>query len=112
MPQHLVSMAMSPQENKSLLEEPEDSGPRFPFGLEIHLNEETLAKLGITEMPAVGAKIEIHAFAFVSSVSENQRIQDDGAIDSNQHVDLQITDIGLSQNVDANLGERMFDGDN
>lgn len=58
-------------------EEPEapikpHDGPRYPYGLEISLEDELLKKLGITKLPQVGETINIRAVGSVTSVSERQ----------------------------------------
>ncbi|KAG2171874.1 hypothetical protein INT44_002519 [Umbelopsis vinacea] len=65
--------------------------PAYPYGLSICLDDETLAKLGITELPKVGTVMQLTALVEVCSVSqyENQ----DGADNS---LSLQITDMELA----------------
>jgi hypothetical protein len=65
--------------------------PAYPYGTRLHLNSETLAKLGIKDMPKVGTKVRIMAMAEVVSVSQNQ--ERDG--DENRELGLQITDMDV-----------------
>ena len=67
-------------------------GPAYPWGLCIHLDTETLEKLGFTEPPAVGSTLVLQARVTVTSVGMNQ--QQDG--DKEQRAELQITDMELS----------------
>lgn len=70
----LVSMKQSAEEAK------EDAGcciagsdlPEYPYGLSLSLNEETLAKLGLTAPPAVGTTMMITAKVVVTSASQYQ----------------------------------------
>lgn len=68
-----------------------DDQPAYPYGLSIQLDDETLAKLGITDLPPVGTVMQLTALVEVCSVSqyENQ----DGAENS---MSLQITDMELA----------------
>lgn len=100
----LVSMQMSAEEAK---EEAgiEPSRPRYPYGLCIDLNDETLAKLGITELPAVGAQITVLARATVTRVSAYQ----DQGNEQERCVGLQITDMELEQ-AGPSAAEKLYGG--
>lgn len=69
----LVSMKQSAEEAKeqSACCEPGDA-PQFPYGLELSLDEEALAKLGITAPPAVGTTMMITAKVVVTRASSYQ----------------------------------------
>ena len=47
------------------------NGPRYPYCLEIRLDNESLTKLGMS-LPKVGSYVKIRAEACVTSVSENE----------------------------------------
>ena len=49
----------------------DSDGPRYPYGLEIRLENETLKKLGMS-LPKVGAYVKVRAECCVTSVSENE----------------------------------------
>lgn len=92
----LVNMKMSPEEAK------EDYGiaspsaanlPAFPYGLELSLNDEVLAKLGMT-LPAVGAEFTLMAIVKVTSASSNET---EGA-EPEIRASMQITDMQLTPN--------------
>lgn len=90
----LTSMMLSPEEAKNespCCAEGDDKGPKYPYGLSINLCDETLAKLGITELPAVGTKMMLHAMVEVTSTSQYER-QDEKEI----NINLQITDMELA----------------
>lgn len=67
-----------------------DSEQEFPFGLRLHLNNETLDKLGM-EMPEMGEVMTLVARVEVVSLSENSSKESEDRKD----VDLQITDMEL-----------------
>lgn len=72
----LVNMQQSAEEAKehgNCCEPVASDEPRYPYGLELHLDEDTLAKLGITAPPAVGTTMMITAKVMVTSASQYQR---------------------------------------
>lgn len=89
----LVSMKLSVAEAKAetMLGSSDDDLPKYPYGLSICLDDDTLAKLGITDLPAVGSTMQLVATVEVQSVSqyENQKGADN-------NLNLQITDMALS----------------
>lgn len=91
MPQHLTSMKLSRDEAEDTVLSV-DEAPRFPWGLSITLDEESLSKLGIDLSNfEIGQTIEIVAVAKVESKSEHEH-QDD---DAHQSVGLQITELDI-----------------
>lgn len=46
-------------------------GSDYHHGLSVHLDHESLAKLGITKLPTVGSKMTLHAHAHVKSAEES-----------------------------------------
>lgn len=66
-------------------------GPEYPWGLEIRLEDETLTKLGITDLPDVGDEFRVVCVVRVDSVSQSQMAS--GRQD--RCVCLQITQMGL-----------------
>ena len=89
----LKSMQLTPEEARDEYAccptsgtEPE--GPRYPYGTQLCLGDEALAKLGMGgALPAVGTKVLILAEAYVSGVSMRER---QGG-KRTQDVDIQIT---------------------
>lgn len=101
----MKSMALTADEAKEYsnpVQAPGD-GPKYPYGLCLCLDNDTLEKLGITSLPDVGQVMEIKALATVTSVGMNQ--EQDG--DKRQRADLQITDLELSKST-GDLAERMY----
>lgn len=86
----MINMKRS-SEGESSKELAEYEEPEYPYGLCLHLGMDELEKLGITQLPEVGAQMMISAKAFVKSTSAYET-QGDGKTMS---VDLQITDMEL-----------------
>lgn len=66
--------------------------PSYPYGLKIHLDEETVKKLGISEAPEVGKKVQLMAIGEVVSVEKQEGRGDDHSFSMSvqlQDVDLQ-----------------------
>lgn len=86
----MINMKSKP-EGESSAEVAEYEEPQYPYGLCLHLGMDELEKLGITQLPEVGAVIMVSAKAFVKSTSAYET-QGDG---KSMSVDLQITDMEL-----------------
>jgi hypothetical protein len=89
----LVNMKLSPSEAKEAdcCAPATDGGPAYPWGLSLYLDDETLAKLGITQLPDVGSRLTLSAIVEVTSNSQRQT-QEGKTV----NMDLQITDMELS----------------
>jgi hypothetical protein len=66
-------------------------GDEYPYDLKLRLGDESLDKLGIDKLPAVGKKMRIEAECVV--VSTNQSA---GKDHSNRSIELQIQKLGVS----------------
>lgn len=101
----MKNMALTAEEAKEYMnpvQSPGD-GPKYPYGLCLCLDNDTLEKLGITTLPEVGQVMELKALAIVTSVGMNQ--EQDG--DKRQRADLQITDMELSK-ATGDLATKMY----
>jgi hypothetical protein len=92
----MVDMSTTPEEAKEYASgmaasNPGDA-PKYPYGLCLCLNDESMKKLGLTEMLPVGTEVTITAKAKVTSVRASEEV--DG--DKNASMDLQVTDMELS----------------
>lgn len=90
----MISMQLSASEAKAetYLGEPDtDDLPKYPYGLSLCLDDETLKKLGITDLPPVGTVMQLTALVEVCSISnyENQS-------GSDKSLNLQVTDMELA----------------
>lgn len=94
----LISMENTAQEAKEAVNPSYTEAPKYPWGLNICLNNDSLEKLGVKTLPAVGTEVTIIAKATVSSTSENAT-ENDGPRSS---MDLQITDMQID-GLDADL---------
>lgn len=84
----LVSLKIKKEKNDN---EVMGSDNEFPWGLQIHLHNDELEKLGLKEMPEVGSEIGLEAKAIITGVSEDERI--DG--EPQRTLTIQITHLGL-----------------
>jgi len=66
------------------------SGPDYPYGLTIELEDNALEKLGIKKLPATGGTVTIEAKATVRSTSVRA---EDGK--ERRSMSLQITDLSI-----------------
>ena len=65
---------------------------KYPYGLSLRLDDETLKKLGLNELPDVGDEFHIMAVGKVTSTSENA----DGD-NKSSNVSIQITQMCVSE---------------
>lgn len=64
--------------------------PDYPYGLKLYLNDAILDKLGIEDLPALGAEMTITAKVRVTAVSSRE-----AGDDADQNMELQITAMSL-----------------
>lgn len=88
----LVNMKESKDKKTSDIESMPAESSRYPYGLQISLDTDTLAKLGLDEMPKPGQKMMLMAIGEAVSVSVYKR--QDGK--ENKNVSFQITDLALT----------------
>lgn len=83
---------------------PKDGGPEYPWGLEIRLEDDELAKLGVTGLPDVGGEYHLTVIAMVKSASQTSMAN--GKTD--RCVCLQITMMGvdLEESAEDEKGEK------
>jgi hypothetical protein len=78
----------------------------YGYGLEIRLNEDQCAALGIIKPPTPGSKVQIRAMTLVTEVRQTMAADGDDA-GPDTYLCLQITDLALgsteSQTVKASL---------
>lgn len=105
----MVSMQMSAEEAKEYATgeiKPGDA-PKYPYGLCLYLDDDTLAKLGLTEPPAVGSELVLSAKVVVTSMGISQ--QQDG--DKEQRCELQITDMALEAGARKSAATVLYDAE-
>jgi hypothetical protein len=85
-----------------------DNKPRYPYGLCICLNEESMEKLGIDELPEVGTMIHGMFMAKVTSVRANATEEN-----TSKGMDLQITHLALEdEDAEYSYKEKLYDRGN
>jgi len=100
----MIDMAKTPDEVKNDLADMPSvasggkiSGPKYPYGLSLSLDDETLGKLGLDgDLPSVGEVIHFEAIARVTNAGASERETTDGATEVCQRVELQITNMGVA----------------
>jgi len=92
----MKSMLMKPMKNMPDTVEFVKDSPRYPWGLNIGLENEVLENLGIEKLPSVGDVVVICAKARVESVSMSEN-QDKT---KNRRVQLQITDMEIEDDIE------------
>lgn len=86
----MVNLALTPDQAKEEYDINAEQ-PKYPYGTSLYIDEDIMAKLGMTELPKVGSQIKISAMATVTSVSQRQEANGETC----QNVELQITDMEL-----------------
>lgn len=92
---NLIDMKLSQDEAKEMdcsvgCLSSEDGGPKYPWGLILSLDDDTLRKLGVSELPKVGQ--QMHLMAVVEVCTTSQHANQEG---TDKCVSLQITQMGL-----------------
>lgn len=64
--------------------------PKYPYGLRIHLDTESLKKLGLEKLPALGEKMVIVAVAEVCDLCQSE-----SEYGKNKSLGLQITQMSV-----------------
>lgn len=104
----LKSLKFTPEENAknspSAISSPGDK-PAYPYGTRICLDDSSLKKLGISNLPPVGTKMTVKAIVEVCSTSEYDSV-DGGA---RMSLDLQVTDIELGKAKNDVDPEKIYD---
>ena len=92
----MIDTAITPEEAKAhsmpCAVGGEGNLPKYPYGLTLCLNSETLKKLGMATPPAVGSKLSLHAM--VEVVAARQDKEQDGDVCAS--TDLQVTAMELT----------------
>ena len=103
----LINMETTPQEAREMVKPTPADAPKYPWGLQICLNDDSLEKLGVKTLPAAGTEVTIVAKAVVAGTSERQT-EGEGTKAS---MDLQITDLqidGLDRDVFNRAAEMLY----
>lgn len=87
----LTNMKLSKKEAKQEFSVGEDKGPRFPHGLSISLDSESLKKLGFDSTPDVGEEFIVVGIGPVTHASEHKR---QNGTDRDVTIQLQKIEVG------------------
>lgn len=87
----LVDMKNTKAEAKKEMA-PSYEPPKYPWGLSINLDNGSLEKLGLEQLPKIGTSMVLTARVEVSSLSEHDSVQGG----SSRSLGLQITDMALA----------------
>ena len=107
-----MKLAGSTAENNGAAVMPDAT--EYPYGLRISLDNDTLAKLGMTELPAIDAEFKVVALACVVSVSQNES---QGSEEPYRSVELQIEMVELKpakeeEGEPSNSAQRLYSRSN
>lgn len=87
----LINMTLTQDEAKQENEVNSDP-PKYPWGLCLTLNDDSLDKLGMDKLPEIGTKMRLVAMVEVTGVSASTY---QGAEEKRSSVDLQVTDMAI-----------------
>ena len=87
----LTDMKLSKKEAKAEHEISTNDGPRFPHGLTIHLDDDSMKKLGFDSLPDVGEEFIVVGVGPVESANEHKR---QNGVDRSMSIQLQRLEIG------------------
>lgn len=87
----LIDMKMSKKDAKRESSVEADDGPRFPHGLTIHLDDDSMKKLGFDSLPDVGEQFIVAGVGPVQNANESKRQK---GVDRSMSIQLQKIEIG------------------
>lgn len=102
----MKSIALTKAEAKETMMEYTPSAaeaPKYPYGTTLDLNDDTLSKLGLESLPAVGTEVTIMAKAKVTRVSMYEEQSGAESCMGLQITDMDITVPGNSKSVAQKL---------
>lgn len=83
----MIDMKLKPEAKTMLGEAVQSDAPEYPYGLRLMLDNDSLTKLGITDLPAIDTELKVTAMVRVVSVSQHES---QGSDQPHRSVDLQI----------------------
>lgn len=107
----LKDMALSEDEQKDsypvAIGDGEANEPKYPYGLCLCLDESSLKKLGIKNLPKVGQSMSINAKVMVKSISEYESMHNG----ERRSMDLQITAMEIVSSKKEVDVKKLYDSD-
>lgn len=106
---NMVDLAITPEERKETYDYPSaigpmGDGPKYPYGTCLDLDDATMQKLGITELPNVGEMIHGKFMAKVTRVSQN-----DNGDGEKKCLGLQIMFMALEDEDKESISSKLYD---
>lgn len=98
----MIDMKLATKGETMLASPSEDDGPEYPYGLRITLDAESLAKLGITELPPMDAEMKLTALCCVVAASQSES----RGGEMRRTLDLQIEQMALAPAAEEDDKER------
>lgn len=74
----------------------DDDLPKYPYGLSLYLDDDTLAKLGITDLPKVGSTMQAQITVTITGTSQRATQSTKDGEQLSTCVDMQITDMDFA----------------
>lgn len=102
----MKSMKMNKSKTKTT-EPVEMDKEEYPYGLRLHLDNESLKKLGMTSLPEMGKAMVLQARVEVTDMHESVR---QGEKEPDRSMSLQITDMELAPEPDKKSAADVFYG--
>lgn len=92
---NLTDMARTPAEKKKMADRLDakvspDDQPGYPYGLSLYLNDDSLRKLGIDELPTPGDELHVEGVVKVTGVRSSADEKDE-----DRSVELQVTHLSV-----------------
>lgn len=104
----MTNMQLTPEEAKqdvACCSPDPGAGPKYPYGLRIDLEGETVKKLNLPQIPGVGQRMRLTALVDVNSVRQYESQQD-----KEISITLQITDMELAEERETSPEQVLFGG--
>lgn len=110
----LTSMKLSAEQQKDKypVESVASPRPAYPWGLTLHLDNDTLTTLGMKSLPDAGDVLMLAARVSVTSVESREATDGpDGAREKMRSISVQITDMALAPEDAAGAADAvLYDG--
>ncbi len=101
-----IDMTMSKEEAKEQMEPTASDAPKYPWGLSISLDDDSLKKLGITALPAVGTKMTLNATVEVCSTS--QYSDQEGEAEVSMSLQITAMELGAGQTGPSDAASMLY----
>lgn len=86
----------------------DDDLPKYPYGLALYLDDETLAKLGITDLPKVGSTMQAQITVTITGTSQRATQSSKEGESLRTCVDMQITDMDFAPATAKDLAKVLY----